>query len=366
MSREPEPTRTLRGLPEAKPFVAPEALERRTGHPLRLRLGANESLFGASPEARQAMISAAETGCLYGDPDNHELRVELAGLHGVAAEEVLVGAGIDEVLGMAVRCYLDQGQAAVSSRGTYPMFPYHVRGYGGRLHTVEYRDDRNDVEALATVAREVRAAVAYVANPDNPSGSQLGRGELDRLVTALPEGCLLVLDEAYAEFGDPIELPPPSPVRPGIIRLRTFSKAYGLAGARVGYAIASAAALAVLEKIRLHFGVNRIGQAGALAALRDRAHVEAVVRAVEEGRRHYAELAEAAGLRALPSHTNFVAIDAGSRRRAEALREALLRRGVFIRIPWAPPLDRCIRVAVSTREDRELFGRLLGEALAEV
>ena len=185
------------------------------------------------------------------------------------------------------------------------------------------------------------------------------------LCAALPEGCLLVLDEAYADFAPAEAVPETDPEDPRLIRLRTFSKAHGMAGARIGYAIAPAETVRSFNKIRHHFGVNRVAQEGALASLGDPDFIAGVVRDVAAGRRDYARIAEGLGLAALPSATNFVALDCGTTERAKAVLAALLERErVFIRMAGVAPLNRCIRVTVGTAEERRLFGEALERVLA--
>jgi histidinol-phosphate aminotransferase len=356
---DPPFTRLVADLPATVPFVGPEALERRSGRAFQLRLGANESLFGPSPRAVEAMRAAVEQVALYGDPENAELRSELARAHGVAAEHVTVASGIDDLLGLAVRAFLESGVTAVTSLGAYPTFNYHVDGYGGRLERVPYRQDRNDLEALAAAAHRVRARLVYLSNPDNPTGTWHAASELRAFVDCLPPGCLLLLDEAYVDFAPPDAVLAFDAADPRVLHLRTFSKAHGMAGARVGYAIGPGSIIAAFDKIRLHFGVNRIAQAGALAALADAEHIRRVVAAVAEGRREYEELARSLGLSTLPSAANFVAIDVGEAAQARALLTALQEHGVFVRMPGAPPLDRCIRVTVAPPDQRAAFAAIL-------
>jgi histidinol-phosphate/aromatic aminotransferase/cobyric acid decarboxylase-like protein len=149
---DPPLVRLVADLPATVPFVGPEALERRTGRPFQLRLGANESLFGPSPQAAEAMRAAVEQVALYGDPENAELRSELARAHGVAVENVTVASGIDDLLGLAVRAFVEPGVAAVTSLGAYPTFNYHVDGYGGHLERVPYRQDPSAVQACTASA----------------------------------------------------------------------------------------------------------------------------------------------------------------------------------------------------------------------
>jgi histidinol-phosphate aminotransferase len=358
---DPPLVRLVADLPAAVPFVGPEALERRTARPFQLRLGANESLFGPSPHATEAMRAAVEQVALYGDPENAALRAELARAHGVAVENVMVASGIDDLLGLAVRAFVEPGVTAVTSLGAYPTFNYHVDGFGGHLERVPYRQDRNDLEALATAAHRVRARLVYLANPDNPTGTWHSARDLRTFVGRLPSDCLVLLDEAYVDFAPADAIPAIEAADPRVLHLRTFSKAHGMAGARIGYAIGPAPIVAAFDKIRLHYGVNLIAQEGALASLADPAHIQRVVAAVAEGRREYEELARSLGLSTLPSAANFVAIDVGEAAQARALLTSLLEHGVFVRMPTAPPLDRCIRVTVAPPAQRAAFAAILRE-----
>lgn len=348
-------TRLVASLPATVPFVAPEAIERATGRPIALRLGANESTFGPSPAACEAMRAAAARVNFYGDPESFELRQKLAGLLGVRIEEIVVGCGIDDLLGLVVRTFLDSGETAVTSLGAYPTFNYHVSGYGGRIERVPYQDYRNDLDALAYAAHRTGARLVYLANPDNPTGSWRTAADILAFAERLPGDCLLVLDEAYCDFAPAEAIPPVVAEDPRMIRLRTFSKAHGMAGARIGYAVATEETIRAFDKVRLHFGVSLPAQMGALASLDDPEYLSEVVAQVAEGREEYAALGDKLGLTPLPSATNFIAFDTGSAERSAALLEALAARDVFVRRPGAPPLDRCIRVTVGTAAERQAF-----------
>jgi histidinol-phosphate aminotransferase len=352
-------------LPATVPFVGPEAQERRLGRRFVARIGANESVFGPSPKAVAAMAAAAAESWMYGDPEMFELRRAIAAHHGIAPESVVIGEGIDGLLGNLVRLLVAPGTPVVTSGGAYPTFNYHVAGFGGTLVTVPYRDDAEDPEALLLAARKAGAPLLYLANPDNPMGSWHSGARLAETIARLPGNAVLCLDEAYADFAPPDAVPPLDPHEPRVIRMRTFSKAHGMAGVRVGYAIGHPELVAAFDRVRNHFGVGRIAQAGALAALADRDWLAGVIAQVEAGRRRIAEIARGAGLAPLPSATNFVAIDCG-RDGAFARRvlQGLVERGVFVRMPLVAPQDRCIRVTVGRPADLDAFAAALPEALA--
>jgi histidinol-phosphate aminotransferase len=361
----PRYTDLVRGLPASVPFVGPETQERRRGRPFHARLGANESVFGPSPRAVEAMAREAAEAWKYGDAQSHDLRAALAAAHGVRMENVMVGEGIDGLLGYLVRMLVEPGDPVVTSDGAYPTFNYHVAGFGGVLHKVPYRDDAEDPEALVARAAETGAKLLYISNPDNPMGSWHGAGRIARMIEALPDGTLMILDEAYVEFAPEGVAPAIDPEDPRVIRMRTFSKAYGMAGARVGYAIGAAALIAAFDRIRNHFGMCRISQAGALAALDDSAWLAHVQAEVAGARRRIAALADSSGLAALPSAANFVAVDCGGDGDlARRVLAELAARDIFVRMPFVAPQDRCIRVSAGAPADLDLLAAELPAALA--
>jgi histidinol-phosphate aminotransferase len=358
-------TPVVRGIAPFVPFVGPEAQERTRGRLFRARLGANESPFGPSPKAIAAMQAAALEAWKYADPESHDLRHAVADLHGVAPENIVIGEGIDGLLGLAVRLVTAPGEAVVTSDGAYPTFNFHVAANGGRLIRVPYRDDREDFRALLDAARTSEARVLYVANPDNPMGSWWEAKEIGRLIERLPGPTLLLLDEAYCDTAPDGALAPIDVSDPRVLRLRTFSKAYGLAGARIGYAIGEAAFIAEFEKVRNHYGINRIGQIGALAAVLDQPYLVQAVARIARARQCIADIAVAHGLVPLASATNFVTLDCGRDSAfAKRVLEALLARDVFVRKPMVAPLDRCIRVSCGLDADLDVFAEALPSALA--
>lgn len=362
----PRYTPTVAALPATVPFVGPEAMERRHGAPFRARIGANESVFGPSPKAVAAMQAAVPDLWMYGDSSGWELKHDLAAHHGVAPENIVIGAGIDGLLDSTVRLVTAPGDDVVTSDGAYPTFNYHVAGYGGTLHKVPYRDDQEDLGALAEAAQRLRPKLVYLSNPDNPMGSWHDAGAIAAFLDALPAGTLLLLDEAYADFAPEGAIPPMDMDDVRVIRMRTFSKAYGLAGARVGYALGHADLIAAYDKVRNHFGMNRNAVLGARAALADRDHLASVLAQVAEARARIAAIAADNGLTALPSATNFVAVDCGRDGDfARAVLQGLLSRGIFVRMPFVAPEDRCIRISAGTPEMLDALAEALPEALAE-
>ncbi|MCA0045131.1 pyridoxal phosphate-dependent aminotransferase [Celeribacter litoreus] len=360
-------TPLAQSLPATVPFVAPERMEELRGEPFAARMGANELPFGPSPKAIEAMQESVTGIWKYGEPENRDLRLALAAHHGVAPEEITVGEGIDGLLGNLVRLYVGQGDAVVTSAGSYPTFNYHVAGFGGALHTVPYKGEHEDPEALIAKATEVGAKLVYLSNPNNPMGSVHSADTVQNMIDAVPDGCLMILDEAYTEFAPDSTHPALDTSSKKVIRFRTFSKAYGMAGARVGYGIAHRDIAQSFDKIRNHFGVNRVAQAGALAALGDQSYLAQTLECVREGREKIGQIAQQNGFSPLPSATNFVTMDCGrDGDYARAILKALDARGVFVRMPGMAPLDRCIRVSVGLPQEIEIFAETLPKAIADV
>jgi histidinol-phosphate aminotransferase len=362
--QQPPFTSVIADLPSSVPFVGPEALERQRGTKFKARIGANESVFGPSPKAIAAMREAAADGWMYGDPELHELKAALARHHDVKPENIAVGEGIDGLFGYTVRLFVEPRVKVATSLGAYPTFNFHVAGCGGELVTTPYRADREDPESLLALARRAGARLLFLANPDNPMGSWTEALHIKALIDRLPGGTLACLDEAYIDFAPPETAPPIDIDNPQVLRFRTFSKAHGLAGIRVGYVIGERGLIKSFDKIRNHFGVGRLAQAAALAALADREHLASVVARVGQARERIGTIARASGLKPLPSATNFVAVDCG--RDGDFARRVLVElasRGVFVRMPGVAPLNRCIRISAGTDADLDLLATALPEAL---
>ncbi len=361
----PRYTKLVQSLPATVPFVGPEEQERTRGAPFAARLGANENTFGPSPKAIAAMQAASGEIWMYGDPTSHDLRAALAVHHGIGIENIVVGEGIDGLLGYLVRLLIGPGDTVVTSDGAYPTFNYHVAGFGGELHKVPYADDHEDPAALFTKAKEVGAKLVYLANPDNPMGTWHEGSTLTRALDNLPEGCLLVLDEAYVELAPKGTASEIAIDDPRLIRMRTFSKAYGMAGARVGYAMGAASLIQSFDKIRNHFGMNRVAQIGALTALQDADWLEQTCAWVAASRDRITALAAREGLNALPSATNFVTVDCGKDGDfARRVLAELVAQGVFVRMPFVAPQDRCIRISCGPEGDMNLLADAFPKAFA--
>lgn len=362
-------TKLLNSLPATVPFVGPEAIERTRGLKVVARLGANENGFGPSPLAIAAMEQAARDTWKYADPENFDLKQALGAQLGIGADHIAIGEGIDGLLGLIARMIITADTPVVTSLGAYPTFNFHVVGFGGRLVTVPYKDDREDLEGLLEAVKRENAPLVYFANPDNPMGSWHEAGAVVEFARALPETTLLILDEAYCETAPASSLPSIASLidRPNVMRMRTFSKAYGMAGSRVGHVVTTPENAGAFDKIRNHFGMNRIGVAAALAALKDQDYLLQTIGRIQAARERIGTIARENGLEPLPSATNFVAIDCGrDGAYARSIVDGLMDEGVFIRMPGVAPLNRCIRVSVGPEADMALLQQALPKVLGRL
>ena len=359
-------TKIVENLPTSVPFVGPEAQERNLKQIFKARIGANESVFGPSLKATLAMQNEIIKTWKYGDPENFDLKLALAKKHMVESKNIVVGEGIDGLLGYLVRLIIEKGDNVVTTDGAYPTFNYHVEGFGGQLHKVPFKNDTEDLENLLTKVKETSAKILYVSNPNNPMGTINEPLNIEALIQNLPKNTILCLDEAYIDFVDSALIPKISTNIKNVIRMRTFSKAYGMAGLRVGYAIGEKNLILNFEKIRNHFGMSRVSQVGALAALEDNQFISEVVKKVTLARNRIYDIALNNNCQFVLSHTNFIAIDClKDASFAKRVLESLIKKGIFVRMPYSYPQNRCIRVTVGLDNDIDLFEQNFPIALAE-
>ena len=327
-----------------------------------VKLGSNEGAFGPLPAAVAAFEAAAGELNRYPDGGGLRLREALAERHGVPLEQVVLGNGADELIRLCAVATLDAGDRAAFF---WPSFPSYVSAAACSAAEA-IRVPVGDLGAL----HDARAKLVYVANPNNPTGTVVDREALRAWLSELGGDVLCVLDEAYAEYADP------APEGPALVRegvgplcvLRTFSKVYGLAALRVGYALASPEVADALDRVRPVFNVNQPAQEAAVASLHEREAVELRVQHARRARDFLFEALASAGLEPTPSQANFVYAevpdsgegDAGG----EALAEALLREGFIVRALTGFGAPGAIRVTCGTDEENEAFGAALQRVLA--
>lgn len=342
------------------PFPSTEMVARATGIKPWARLSTNENEFGTAPEVTEAIIRAAAEAHRYPDCEHYDLRTVLAAEAGVDFDQVHVRTGIDGLLGDCCRVFAGNGCTVLTTEGTYATFAYFAAAVGARVETVPYCDFHVDSNALVRRALECSPEVVYVAEPDNPTGGSLGSSGLHHLRQCLPERTLLLVDGAYAEYQDPARrIVPADLLDQRMLWLRTFSKAYGLAGLRVGYVLGAAELLRKLRSVAEHYSVGRIAQQAAMAALTATGHRDWVIEETTQGRAHYAERLTGLGFTMLKSETNFVTVRCTEQVSAETLRAALAKAGVLTRvIPLGCPYG-LLRLTIGPVEQRVAVLRLL-------
>lgn len=327
-----------------------------------VKLASNENPLGPSPRALAAATAALPHVHHYPDPGAHDLRQALAAHLGVPCDHVVTSNGTAELIELVAESFLDPGETAVTGDQAFFKYRNAVQLMDGRLLSLPMPGYAYDVDAILGALR-AGAKVVFLANPNNPTGLTVPRADVDRLVAALTDDQLLVLDEAYHEYLEP-DADPRSieHVRAGrnVLILRTFSKAYALAGLRVGYAVARPDLLRAVWKVRESFCTNAVAQAAATAALADHEHLARGLAHNRAARERLHRVFAARGRRTWPSTTNFVLVDLGCD--AAPIYDALLRRGVIVRPLRGYGLPTCVRV--STGSDHALDR--LEEALDQV
>jgi histidinol-phosphate aminotransferase len=327
-----------------------------------VKLASNENALGPSPLAIEAARAALGGANRYPDGACHRLREKIAAFHGITPSEVLPGAGSNELLDLVVRTFATPEHHVVFGEPAFVVYRIASLTGGVPFTAVPLRDHVHDLPAMARAVTP-KTRVLFVANPNNPTGTHVGRAAVETLLREVPEEVIVVMDEAYFEYVEASDYPnclELRSLRERLVVMRTFSKAYGLAALRVGYAVAPAAIIDYMNRVRAPFNVTTPAQAAAIAALDDREHVEkSVALNARERSRVIAGLREL-GVATAPSQTNFVLMDVG--RPARPVYDALLRRGVIVR-PFAS-LPTSLRMTFGMPEENDRFLGALREVLA--
>jgi histidinol-phosphate aminotransferase len=348
--------RTLADVEPYRPQRPMREIQAELGLDRIVKLSSNEGAFGPLPAAVAAFEAAAGELNRYPDGGGLRLRAELAERHGVPLEQVVLGNGADELIRLCAAAVIDPGDRGVFPWPSFPSYGTSIACCGGEAVRVPLSGRAIDLDALV----DDRARLVYVANPNNPTGAVLDAAELRRFLDVLPPDVLCVIDEAYADYADiapeGIEL-----VRSGAPRLavlRTFSKVYGLAALRVGYAIASPEVADGLDRVRNIFNVNQPAQEAALASLHEREAVDGRIEHARRARRELAEVLAAAGLDPEPSQANFVYAHAPGGD-ALGLTDRLLHAGVMVRWLGGFGAPQALRVTIGTDEENRFFAHAL-------
>ncbi|HVB48669.1 MAG TPA: histidinol-phosphate transaminase [Burkholderiales bacterium] len=329
-----------------------------------VKLASNENPLGIGPRTRAAIDAAVGEVARYPDANGYELKLALARRHGVDMTSIVLGNGSNDVLELVSLAFLGPQRAAVFSEHAFLVYPLATQARGARSIAVPARQYGHDLEAMARAVDDT-TYVLWIANPNNPTGTLASQQDLEALLKRVPERVIVVIDEAYNEYLRP-DLRSDSVKwlkrHPNLVITRTFSKAYGLAGLRVGYALAHPSVADMLNRVRQPFNVNSIGLAAAAAALDD---MEFVARSYAEnlqGLKQIEEGARSLGLEYIPSYGNFITIRVG---KAAEVYKRLLRRGVIVRPVTGYGLPGHLRVTVGTAAENDKFLAALAASLRE-
>ena len=354
----------IRGLPVYVPGRPIEEVERELKiH--AVKLASNENPLGPSPLAVEAAKRALENANRYPDGGTHLLREALAARNGVSTEETFVGLGSSEIIDLASRVLLRAGLQGLTSYGSYAPFSVAIRASGAELVLVPQKHFAFDLQAIAS-AITPKTGVIYLANPNNPTGTAFSVEEFSEFLASVPDGVLVVLDEAYIHYTPSLNLrssPEAYRKRKNLLILRTFSKVYGLAGMRIGYAIGHPELLSAMNRLKTPFNTSGTAQAGALAALDDREHVERCITTNAIERKRLSEGLTKLGLRPVPSETNFIFMEVGPE--AKEICDELLHLGVIVRPLGWMGFPEAIRISVGTAEENGKCLAAMADVLAK-
>ena len=342
-------------LPTYEPGLSPEEIKARYGLQRVIKLASNENPLGTSPKAIE--LARAALADLFRYPDGgRALRRKLAERFCMKPENVTVGSGSEGLIANVVRTFLCDDDEVLTTEAAFAGFQILARSRGVEYKTVPYREWHYDLPALAS-AITPKTKLIYLANPNNPTGTCFTREEFEKFYARVPERVLIILDEAYFEFAaDRANYPDSLHYRfDNVITLRTFSKAYGLAGARIGYGFAHESLIAMLLKIKLPFEPSGVSAAAAMGALDDSEFLEKTIANNAAGLEYLSRSLMQLGFEVIPSAANFVMLVFPSPDAAQNLFHRLLERGVIIRPLSGMGLPQCLRVSVGTREENEIF-----------
>jgi len=362
----PENIDSITPYPPGKPI---DELEREYGITDSIKLASNENPWGPSPHAIRALRSELLNLHRYPDGSCYYLTKAIAKKTGLNSSEIVLGNGSNEIIDFLVKAFVQEGDEVITSHPSFLMYQKCVQVRGGVNHVVALKDMHHDLPAIEGLVTE-KTRLIFIDNPNNPTGTALASADLYTFLSELPEHVIVVLDEAYVDFMedalrvDTFSLIRNSKGRCPVVFMRTFSKAYGLSGLRVGFGLMDEQIAGCLHKVRQPFNINQLGQVGALAALEDEEYFQQTIQWTANGVSFLSEGVEKIGCRAYPTHTNFFLIDVQGN--ADKLYQAMLYEGVIIRSMSAYGFENLIRVTVGTNEENARFLKVLKKCLGDL
>lgn len=343
-------------IPAYVPGKPIEEVQRELGIDLVIKMASNENPLGPSPEVRQALQKTIDKIAYYPDANGYYLKEAISAELGIASEQILMGNGSDDVNKVLGETLLNPGDEVIIPQPTFSQYEYVTLLMGAKPVVIKGRDLAHDLEAMND-AITPRTKLIFICNPNNPTGTYLRRDQLQRFVEAVPREIAVIIDEAYADFAAaPDFVSGMALVKAGcsnVIIYRTFSKIYGLAGLRLGFAVAAAELVAKMNRVREPFNVNLLAQTAGIAALAAKEHLRASKDLVAAGREFFYRQLEAMGLTYLPTQANFILIHCG--RDSRAIYQYLLRQGIIVRATHSFGLPEYIRVTFGTDAQNQAF-----------
>jgi len=342
-----QPKPNIVHLPAYQPGKPVEDVQRELGLAEVIKLASNENPYGASPKVKEAIAGEAANISVYPDGASHRLTDAVARHHGVRPDQIIFGAGADEVIMMIARTFLRPGDETIMADSTFSQYRHHAEIENAVSVEVPLIDGKHDLPAMSARITE-RTRIVWICNPNNPTGTIVTAAELEAFLSGVPSSVMVVLDEAYAEYVTDPAYPNGLELLkryPNLVVLRTFSKIYGLASLRIGYGIGDASVIRAINPVRLPFNTSRFAQAAALAALEDQAFVERCRRMNEQERKALQQAFARLGLESFPAHGNFILVDL--RRPSNEVFDALLRKGVIVR-PGHKGYPNHVRITVGS------------------
>ncbi|QTH44870.1 histidinol-phosphate transaminase [Cohnella sp. LGH] len=360
-----QPKPNIVHLPVYQPGKPVEDVKRELGLTEVIKLASNENPFGCSPKAKEAIARELENMSIYPDGAAVELTNALAKHHGVNPDQVIFGAGSDEIILMICRAFLQPGDETVMADQTFPQYKHNVTIENAKSIEVPLKEGTHDLYSMLEQVNE-KTKIVWICNPNNPTGTINTADEVEWFLSKVPSHVLVVLDEAYCEYLDDPSFPDGIKLLqkyPNVVVLRTFSKIYGLASLRIGYGIGQPDVIRSINQVREPFNTSRMGQAAALAALQD---VEFIAFCREENKKglaYFRQAFEDLGLKAFPAYGNFIMVDV--QRPGQEVFEALLRKGVIIRAGHKQ-YPTSVRITVGNAEQNAKVVAALTAVLKEI
>ncbi|RKN72462.1 histidinol-phosphate transaminase [Paenibacillus ginsengarvi] len=361
-----QPKQTIIHLPVYQPGKPIEAVKRELGLSEVIKLASNENPFGCSPKAKEAIVAELETASLYPDGGAIELTAALAEHFGVQPNQIIFGAGSDDVILMIARAYLVQGDETVMATHTFPQYKHNCEIEGAVCIEVPLQDGKHDLPAMLAKISD-KTKIVWVCNPNNPTGTVVAKAELEEFLQQVPSSVLVVLDEAYIEYCSSPELSDGIEVisrYKNVITLRTFSKIYGLASLRIGYGVGHPDVIHAINQVREPFNTNRFAQAAAKAAVKDQDFIAYCREQNAKGIAYLTGEFKRLGLDYFPAYGNFIMVDVS--RPAKEVFDSLLRKGLIVRGGHALGYPTKIRVTIGSAEQNAKFIAALEQVLQEV